>query len=371
MIIYQKYKSKLFRTSWFGFLLIITFLFSCTDKFNIEEATSSINSDNIGNIGDTVYIPQSPDWKGFNNPQDMIFGKDQFIYVADTDNNRIVMLNIAGQILGEISIKRPTAIAQNYKLELFVVAEFDTTINNQNLTYSAVYRMDIFDANHTLSNVKLKRLLPQDPSLDPFAFNRTDRYYTGVCTFFDNSAYVSRVGPSNSNPIDRDNSILSLKFTQTDSMIVGKIPGLEPEGTGILSANKISSLTSFPTKRIDIIVTLVGSNSFKTQWYEYVANSDFEGYQSKLGAFSSDLMNVNKFGQPEDVALDDKNNIFIADAEKDSVFKFNAFGDELESFGGTEIMSSPHAVAYHDRTHYVLDTDNNRILRFILSTEIY
>lgn len=371
MISYQKYKSKFSHISWIVYSVLIISLFACTDKFNIEEATASINPDNIGNIGDTVYIPQSPEWKGFNKPKDMIFGKDQFIYVADTDNNRIVMLNIAGQILGEISIKRPIAIAQNYKLELFVVADFDTVINNQNLTYSALYRINVFNSNHVLSNASIERLLPQDPKVDPFAFNRTDRYYTGVCTFHDNSAYVSRVGPSNSNPIDRDNSILSLRFTKNDSMIVGKIPGLEPEGTGILSANKISSLTSFPTKKIDIIVTLIGTNSFKTQWYEYVSNSDFEGYQSKLGAFSSDLMNVNKFGQPEDVALDDKNNIFVADAEKDSIFKFNAFGDELESFGGTEIMSSPHAVAYHDRTLYVLDTDNNRILRFILSTEIY
>jgi DNA-binding beta-propeller fold protein YncE len=106
------------------------------------------------------------------------------------------------------------------------------------------------------------------------------------------------------------------------------------------------------------------------QWFEYISNSDFEGYQNKLGAFSSDLMVVDKFGKPEGVTLDNANNIYVADAEKDSVFKFNSFGDELESFGGTEVMSSPYAVAYHDRTLYVLDTGNNRIIRFILSTEI-
>ena len=42
----------------------------------------------------------------------------------------------------------------------------------------------------------------------------------------------------------------------------------------------------------------------------------------------------------------------------------------MESFGGPEIFSSPHAVAYFDKTIYVADTDNNRILRFILSTDI-
>jgi len=353
----------------FSALLLLFIIYACTDKFDIEEATSSINP-NLGNIGDTVYIQQSPNWTGFNNPQDMIVGREPFIYVADTDNDRIVMLDISGQFLSEKEVKKPIALAQNYKLELLIVGEFDTVINSQNLTFSALYKIDLNEAGHILSNANLERLLPQDPSIDPFAFNRIDREYTGVCTFFNNVAFVSRKGPSNSNPVDRDNSILALLFTENDSLIIGKIPGLEPEGTGILSANQISSLTSFSTRSIDIILTLVGNNSFKVQWLEFVSNSDFEGYQSKLGAFSSELMTVNKFGQPEDVALDNANNIFVADAEKDSIFKFNAFGDEMESFGGTEIMSSPHAVAYHDRTVYVLDTDNNRILRFILSTEI-
>ena len=204
----------------------------------------------------------------------------------------------------------------------------------------------------------------------PFAFNRTDRFYTGICSFSDNSVYVSRTGPSNSNPVDRDNSILTLRFFENDSLVIGRVPGLEPEGTGIMSANKISSLTSFNNNSLDIIVTLIGKNSFKVQWLEFIRSSDFEGYRNKLGAFSSDLMTINKFENPEGVAIDNAENIFIADAAKDSVFKFNTFGDELESFGGAEIMSSPHAVAYHDRTLYILDTGNNKIIRYILSTEI-
>ncbi len=351
------------------YFIITLFAFSCTDKFDLTEATNSINNGQ-DNIGDTVYIQQSPVWEGFNKPQDMIVGREPFIYIADTENNRVVMLDISGQFLGEKSIKRPTSIAQNYKLELFVVAEFDTTISGENLTYSALYKIDMVAAGHILNNTTIVRVLPQNPKLDPFAFNRTDRFYTGVCSFSDNSLYVSRKGPSNSNPIDRDNAILTLQYVENDSLVIGKVPGLEAEGTGLLSANQISSLTSFPNKSTDIILTLIGKNSFKVQWLEFVVTPDFAGYRTKLGAFSSDLMTVNKFGQPEDVALDDANNIFVADAEKDSVFKFNSFGDELESFGGSELFSSPHAVAYHDRTLYVLDTYNNRILRFILSTEI-
>lgn len=370
MILIQKNKKVNFIYKVFGFLFVIGIIISCTDKFDIEQATSSIDPNGNGNIGDTVYIQQSPNWTGFNKPQDLIVGREPFIYVADTENDRIVMLDLSGKFLGSVNIKKPVALAQDYKLNLIVVAEFDTVISNQQLTFSAVYKIDLFSVGHIISNATPIRILPQDPKFDPFAFNRTDRYYTGVCVFFDNSIYISRSGPSNSNPIDRDNSILTLKISDNDSLIIGKVPGLEAEGTGILSANNISSLTSFNNNSVDFILTLIGNNSFKVQWLEFIRTTDFEGYQSKLSAFSSDLMKVNKFGQPEDVAMDDANNIFVADAEKDSIFKFNTFGDELESFGGTEIMSSPHAVAYHDRTLYVLDTDNNRILRFILSTEI-
>ncbi|MBK8947098.1 MAG: hypothetical protein IPM32_17770 [Ignavibacteriae bacterium] len=348
---------------------LIIIAFSCTDKFDINDLNISKN-DNGGNFGDTLYIQQFPNWTGFNNPQDMIIGKDLFIYVADTDNDRIIMIDISGQILSEKKIKKPIAIAQDYKLNLFVVAEFDTLINNQNLTFSSLYKIDLVETGHILSNTKLERILPQNPSIDPFAFNRTDRFYTGVCTFYDNSVYVSRKGPSNSNPVDRDNTIIRVRILNNGTISLFKIPGLEPEGTGILSANQISSLTSLNSKSSDVILTLVGNNSFKVQWLEFISNSDFEGYLSKLSAFSCDLMSVNKFGKPEDIALDEANNIYVADAEKDSVFKFNSFGDELESFGGTEIMSSPHAVAHYDRTLYILDTGNNRILRFILSTEI-
>ena len=289
--------------------LAILFI-SCSDKFDIDEATSALGDDNLGNIGDTVYIKQSPNWEGFNNPKDMIVGREPFIYVADTDNDRIVMLDISGRILGEKTIKRPIAITQNYKLDLVVIADFDTVINSQNLTFSAVYLINLFESGHILSDAKLKRLLPQDPNIDPFAFNRTDRFYTGVCSFSDNSIYVSRKGPSNSNPVDRDNSILTLRFLENDSLVIGKVPGLESEGTGIMSANNISSLTSFDNGSIDIIVSLIGNNSFKLQWLEYISNSDFEGYQNKLGAFSSDLMAVNKFGKPEGGTLDNANNIY-------------------------------------------------------------
>ncbi|MEN8192983.1 MAG: hypothetical protein ABFS12_09210 [Bacteroidota bacterium] len=347
-----------------SFVLISFIVFSCTDKFDISEVTSSLDGNDQNNIGDTLYIQQSPVWTGFNNPQDMIVGNEPFIYVADTDNDRIVMLNIAGEFLGDLSVKKPSSISQNYKLELIIVAEFDTLINSENITFSAVYLVDLHEVGHNIKSAKVKRLIPKSS----FDFSKPDRKYTGVCSFIDNSGYVSRVGPINSGTSDPDNSIRV--FNRIGYQDFDRLAFIESEGTGLVSANGISSLTSVNKNSYDILVTYTGNNNFKVQWLKYISSGIDKGkYFSNLDV-SADMMEIGKFGAPEDAAVDEAGNIYVADAEKDSIYKFNTFGDEMESFGGTDIMASPHAVAFHDRTLYVLDTDNNRILRFILSTDI-
>ena len=78
--------------SFFALPLII----SCADKFDINQFATDNNNVNIG--GDTAYVQISPSWVGFNKPQDIYIGKEPFIYVADTDNDRIVMMNLVADI---------------------------------------------------------------------------------------------------------------------------------------------------------------------------------------------------------------------------------------------------------------------------------
>jgi hypothetical protein len=353
------------------FITIISLIASsCSnEKLDLEKITSTAPPvDNL--ISDTSYIKQNPDWTGFNKPEDIIAGREPFIYVADTYNDQIVMLNLAGQVLGKKSIKHPVAIAQDYKLNLIVCAQFDTVINGTTATFSAVYKIDLFSTGHHIETATMNRLLPRT-SMDLVKANRS---YTGVCVFYDNSFFISRTG-SNNPVIDPDNAILMFLHRKTKrgeiDTLVGKVPLLEAEGSGLLSINKVSSLTSFNKKNNDFILTLIGNSSFKTQWLQYFVSDEFTGYVSKLSPYSADIMRVDKFKLPEGTAVDNAGNIFVADAGKDSVYKFNSSGDELQSFGGSSVFNKPHAVAVFDKTIYVADTDNNRILRFILSTEIY
>jgi DNA-binding beta-propeller fold protein YncE len=348
-------------------LFIATVIGGCAEKFDITQFETESGKGNIK--GDTLYVQLSPEWGGFNKPSAMLVGNEPFLYVADTDNNRIVMLNMAGQILGfKDGIKKPVAIAQDYQLNLIVCAEFDTLSK----TFSAIYKIDMVAGLHNIAAAPVKRILPRPGNSSDL---KEQIRYTGVAVFYDNSFYVSRTGPNNLSFVDPDNSILffqkkqRIDGTKVDTLI-GRLPSLEPTGSGLMTAYQISSLTSFKRKNNDFIMTLTGGTSFKVQWLYFNYNSESPGYENKLSASFADIMKVNRFLKPEGCTMDNAGNIFVADAAKDSVYKFNSFGDELQSFGGPNVFNAPSAVAHFDQTLYVLDKGNNRILRFILSTDI-
>ena len=356
----------------FIFTGVIIFLINCGDKFNLNQVEIGDDEVNVG--GDTVFVKLSPVWEGFNKPQDIMVGREPFIYVADTENDRVVMLNLAGQILGTRSIKHPVALAQDHRLNLIVVAQFDTSVGGGTQTFSAVFKLDLVSVQHQIEIAPITRLLPRAEDL-----NRPEIEYTGACVFADNIFYVARKGPNNSGfgEPDIDNSILIFKPKRffrdgaEGDTLIGRVPNIDPLGQGPVTAFEISSLTSFNNQSIDIIITLTGGTSFKANWLHFQITPIDQRYVSNFSPASGlDLVIPNRFEQPEGSAMDPSGNIYIADAGKDSIYKFNAFGDLLIAFGGPDQFKEPHSVAFFDKTLYVADTGNNRILRFTLSTDL-
>lgn len=361
-------KKYIFTAIFSGMLI---FLGGCSDKLDLTEFGNSVRDTTPP--GDTTYIQLNPVWSGFNNPQDILIGREPFIYVADTDNDRIVMMRLDGTIAGALSIKHPVALAQDYEFNLIVCGQFDTVLSTGALqTYDAVYKIDLVASNHNIASAPVTRLLPRVGVADDF---NTALKYTGVTVLYDNRIFVTRKGPINNNIFKLpDNSILFFERRVIGGVkkdtLIGRVPLIEPLGTGLLSANNLSSIAAFNRRNQDIVVTLTGENSFKTQWFTFIETTEFSGYISKLQPGNADLMRVGRFEQPEDVAIDNSGNMFIVDAQKDSVFVFNSSGDEAQSFGGSSMFNGPMGVAFYDRTLYIADTKNNRILRFILSTNI-
>ena len=351
------------------FVVTSIYFISCGDKLDLTEFSTGKK---IENPSDTSYIQLKPVWEGFKNPSDIMIGKEPFIYVADTDNDRVVMMNTAGLILGSVSIRKPVALAQDYRLNLYVCAEFDTTIGGESKVFGALYKIDLFASGNQLWTAQLKRLLPATSS----HFQKERRRYTGIAVLYDNSYLVTRVGPDNSSPIDPDNALI--EFTQVKNSdgtyrdsLMGRLPNFEANGSGLLSINQLSSVTAFNRKNREIVTTQTGNTSFKVQWLRFIITTDYAGYVSKFDPTIEpvDFLKPNKFNAPEDVTVDNSNNVFVVDSKKDSLFKFNQFGTEQHSFGGPTVFKNPKGVAFHDKTLYVCDSGNNRIIRFILSTD--
>lgn len=346
-------------------------LFGCGEKLDLTEFVQTGRQGNFST--DTAYVLINPPWTGFNNPSDIMVGREPFIYVADTDNNRVVVLNLAGQVIGSINVKKPVALAQDYRLNLFICAEFDTTINGITKNFGALYKVDLFAAKHNFNQVRLERLLPKT-STD---YSKEQRRYTGVAVFYDNSYLVTRTGPDNTSFIDPDNAILEfVQIKNPDGSIrdslIGRLPNFEATGSGLMSINELSGITTFNRKNYEIVTTQTGNTNFKVQWLRMIITNDYAGYVSKFDPDDPrvDILKIGKFGKPEDVTVDNSNNVYVIDSEKDSLFKFNQYGTEMHSFGGRVLFKSPKGVAFFDRTLYICDTGNNRILRFMLSTDI-
>lgn len=349
-------------------LLIVFFIafFSCGEKYPLPPAPKDQSI--LPGVSDTTYIQQYPNWEvatgyNFDHPTDILVGNEPFIYVADSANNRIVMLDLAGNIIGySQQISGPVTISQDGRLNLIIV-------NNTN----KIYKIDIFASQHNISAAPV-RLVYEDVDHPLRRFSAVAAWHgtESGSTYLEQWYYVTVNGPDK-----RDNAIyyFAPKNDSVDALL-GPI-NMEPNGTGMFSAATPSGITitrnfNFATEFYDFIFIQTGVNFYKVQWI----TSNIYGFAIKLDPSTSPtgIFAQDKFDKPEDVVIDEQSNIFVVDASRHRLFKFNSSGVERQSFGefgsGEKQFNRPMGVAYFDKTVYVADTGNNRILRFKLSTDI-
>ncbi len=351
-------------------LLIVTSLvfWSCAEKLDLGQFPLTTNGNPVTST-DTSYVQQTPIWTGFNAPEDVLLGKEPLVYVADTKNNRIAQLDLSGAEIGSISITNPRALAQDNNFDILVIA--DTILTSTGDTLSVLYRIKLVGppANGIITNGVLLRLLSSDY---PTPLTSRKRKFTSVATYPDNSVLVSRRGPDNVNNLDPDNAIIKCKGVNT--VTVELYTGFQVTGNGVYSIDKVSGLTAAGNNNFDFLLTRnTTQNGFKAEWFEY-DNSTGAFNPRFLPEGNQDILKL-EFGLPEDITTDPNKNIFIVDAGKDSLYKFNSSGKLLkESFGGNATsqnnLSGPKGVAFFNRVLYIADTGNNRIVRYKLSTDL-
>ena len=363
----------------YALILFTLLFFGCKeDKYDVTSLHQSGNTAN-GNISDTVYIKQNPDWTGFNSPQAVIVGNEPLVYVADTYNDRIVMMDIAGRVIGYSQrIQRPVALAEDRRLQLLVCAEFDTVLQGQKMTFGAIYRLNLPAVSHDITKATPKRVI-----WDTTLGNNASRRYTAVATLSDDSYYVGRTGQKNTGTFDPDNAIML--FSKDDVVLTPVTSLFAQQGTGLLSIHNVTGLATMPTGRstefVFSQVELPGSTViplWKVQWMQFQAMGQTINWVSKFYPSIDgdiDFLRMNRFIEPRGITLDPSGNVFVVDAATDSLYRFNTRGIEHYSFGGQKDafgrnFNQPYGIAYYDKTLFVADKGNNRICRFKLSIDM-
>jgi len=372
--------------------LLCLFLSSCNEKSNVVDistlpkATSQI-------VSDTDYIQIQPAWVGFNNPKNIKIGFDYILYVTEPDNNRIVMVDLAGTTVGYSQyVKRPVAITEDRRFNLIIACEYDTTVSGQTITVAAIAKVRLFNYDHDISAAPVDIVYHESPheqiSRDGTGNLTSGRELTGVAVLPDNSYYVTRSGNNNSSSVDPDNMVLHFDKNDNEysSDYIDLVPSLVPTGTGFVAINQISNITTFPTKQYgtDFILTQIDpANAFKVKWITFNPGSELyaPSWDSKFSLdptkYSSgklpDIIS-GLFVTPQAVMVDDRSNIYVIDSSLDSLMKFDLTGKLLhESFGPSKsggTLLHPFGITYFNKIVYISDTGHNRILRYELSTDL-
>lgn len=337
--------------------------------------------------GDTSYVEVTPPYSGFETPVSVLVGNDQLIYIADYDRNEIVMMDAAGVILKRRSIPHPISIAQNLKLDLYVCGE--TISQNGRDTIGAIYRIFLARFDTTIGGQDTSILINHDLENAPMHIVRKEaerpkRRYVGVGILPDNEFLAARTGPDNSSFVDPDTRVIS--FDKNDRLITprGELSTRTCGGTAITDISKLTGITIFPSSRNFIVLQDVLCAAYGAIWMNYRSSADFTGWEPRYDPVKPeqrtvDFIRANRFRVPTAAAIDRRrSDIFIVDAELDSVFKFDRNGRfKSESFGKYKTTTSllpglnnPRGIAYsNDCTIYIADTGNKIIRRFKLSLQ--
>ncbi len=315
----------------------------------------------------------------FNQPADIFYGADNLIYVADTGNNRIVMMDIGGQIQGISGfIPHPEAITQNDSLQLLIV-------NKTNV----VYKIDLFAHNHQIDIAPIDTVFEQG--------SEPNRQFTGITVYnrFDYYVTVVDVADSSSNFIE----FSFIYDFNANNTLKGPLP-LFVNGTGLFSAIVPTSIVSIRERWLDIsasqevspafLFTQTGrtsllNNSFKVQTTTTQIIEGDEVIVPNTAYINTDIYDPALYVNPEDLALDRNGFIFVVDAggpnSPPAFYRFSSTsGNMLQSFigdgsnGDNITFNNPKGIAVlpatEDQVVYIADTGNDRIVIFSLSTEL-
>ncbi len=347
-------------------MMSILFTAGCQDKFDLATLPQQVDI-----LVDTAYVELEPPFGGFTQPEDLMIGNDQLLYVADTKGDRVVMLNRAGQVLSTRRMQRPIALAQDSRLDLLVGGEITLSSGD---TAGAVFRLHLVSAS--ADSAHRLEVSPIDTVWIEYA--RPHRRFPGIAVFGDNSYLVVRTGTDNSSVIDPDARVLL--FSGEDVFVTPLSAFATRTGSGITDINRPTSIAAFPGQKDFVLAQSSEGVSYGALWMRFEQTENFDGWLPRFDPAKPeergiDFIRPNRYNLPEAVAIDrNRRDVFIADAGLDSIVKFNSRGAfKRESFGVVRSngrMRQPSGLAHFEKVLYVLDREQGLVLRYRLSTDV-
>jgi hypothetical protein len=322
-------------------------------------------------IIDTAYVAIDPPFAGFSQPEGLLLGRDQLLYVADTRADRIVMMNRSGGILSTRTMLHPVSLSQDSRLDLLVGGEIVATNGD---TVGAIFRLHLVSASadsaHRLDKARIDTVWRE--------LAHPQRRFPGIAVLSDNSYLAVRDGPDNSSFIDPDARVL--QFDGSDAFITPMPALVTGVGTGIVNINHPTGIAAFPNSRDFVLTQASDGVAYGALWMVYQSNLDFQGWLPRFDPARfedrlADFIRPNRYSYATAVAIDpSRRDIFVADVALDSVSKFNSRGAfRSESFGlqrSGGAMRRPSGLAFFEMVLYVLDRDQGMVLRYRLSTDV-
>ena len=407
----------------------------CSELFNIKDNTDTDEIFDEGKIDPRLenvdgYAPVLPFWGGFDAPNDVHVGFDEFVYVTDANGVHLLdRADLSPRVT--IELEGAEAVTQDRLLNVYVAARIDTIIESIDPTITwnlpAVFKIKNMNGTGPVTFVDTLIFPFDDASLSTSAaqnsrLNRSSgtNYekvkITGLSILADNTLYVTRTGPFNETTqvAAPDNTVLEFhriveNGVKTDKMRnVRQIRSLSPNVPSLRSAIGLSGIATFVappqrdtyTDNRSFLITQSQANEdipFRVLWIDVVETVDGLIYQQNSQLLAQDtsqasgfLYEPNKFMRPQDVAFggDDDAFIFVVDSETHRLYQFQSNGQEgvpppagaedqtrqiMVSFGelgaGPKQFNMPSGVAYFRQVVYVADKGNNRIARYKLTSD--
>lgn len=379
-------------------------LSSCEGFFGSKTDLSFIDAPEFQNR-DVAYVPIQPIIEDFMEPNDVIAGFDELIYVVDQATQEIISLDQAGRELGRYTVPGVTKIIQDRQMNILAIGTFDTTINDNPYSLSTIYRLKL--TSGSFYGIKYAQII--NKIVHPFYFKSSfssvdaEVQFTSVDIMGDNQFYATRTGPrDNENQIggpddgivlfNNDDEYVSNVFVSTN---VGFFRDYFKKPSCVITQAKPRQSPSVSLSSNFFVAMASEEVPIKVQSIEFNETEFGSSYNVQLLNFTDTseandfLYRPGRFINPTDMWLtgDGTNYLFVIDAEKDSLYQFTTTGYEganpppgssekkniIASFGGNgqsaTQFNNPAAVAYLDRIVYVADKGNGRLLRFKLTTD--